>query len=115
MQVRSFVIVTRSGTRSDTGTLDDLAVFARKVLWQNLALGWWGLPFGLVWTPVALYRNSKALRKLRQLAASGAAAPGWFPDPTGHHGARYWDGAAWTDRVTDVGSDPVAPPPPDSF
>lgn len=45
--------------------------------------------------------------------------PGWFPDPTGRHDHRWWDGAAWTAHVADAGvagSDPidgpdVAPPP----
>jgi len=29
--------------------------------------------------------------------------PGWFPDPTGRHDHRWWDGAAWTDHVADAG------------
>ena len=28
-----------------------------------------------------------------------AATAGWYPDPTGEHALRYWDGAAWTDHV----------------
>src|SRR5680860_194555 len=40
----------------------------------------------------------------------------WHPDPTGRHEHRYWDGAAWTDHVSDqgvTGTDPVdAPAPP---
>jgi uncharacterized protein YxjI len=34
----------------------------------------------------------------------------WHPDPTGRHQLRYWDGAAWTDHVSDqgvAGTDPV--------
>lgn len=34
----------------------------------------------------------------------------WFPDPTGRHAQRYWDGSAWTAHVADGGtraSDPV--------
>lgn len=29
--------------------------------------------------------------------------PGWFPDPTGRHDHRWWDGAAWTEHVADAG------------
>lgn len=29
--------------------------------------------------------------------------PGWFPDPTGRHDHRWWDGAAWTAHVADAG------------
>src|SRR5215216_1811101 len=30
-------------------------------------------------------------------------APGWAADPCGRHELRYWDGAAWTDHVSDAG------------
>lgn len=39
--------------------------------------------------------------------------PGWFPDPTGRHDHRWWDGAAWTAHVADAGvagSDPIDGP-----
>lgn len=39
----------------------------------------------------------------------------WYPDPSGRHQHRYWDGAAWTDHVGDGGaqsSDPVDEPLP---
>lgn len=40
----------------------------------------------------------------------------WLPGPTGRHDHRYWDGATWTDNVSDngvPGTDPyTAPPPP---
>jgi hypothetical protein len=29
--------------------------------------------------------------------------PGWFPDPTGRHDHRWWDGVAWTAHVADAG------------
>ncbi len=38
--------------------------------------------------------------------------PNWYPDPTGRHQVRYWDGAVWTDHVADNGAqtvDPVLP------
>lgn len=37
----------------------------------------------------------------------------WQPDPTGRHDYRYWDGAQWTDHVSDngvVASDPDLTP-----
>lgn len=37
----------------------------------------------------------------------------WHPDPSGRHELRYWDGAAWTDHVSDrgiTGTDPVDGP-----
>ncbi|GAB2975734.1 AIM24 family protein [Nocardioides montaniterrae] len=40
-------------------------------------------------------------------------AANWHPDPTGRHELRYWDGAAWTDHVSDrgnVATDPLHPP-----
>jgi Protein of unknown function (DUF2510) len=36
--------------------------------------------------------------------------PAWHPDPTGRHQYRWWDGAAWTDSISDngvVGTDPL--------
>lgn len=33
-----------------------------------------------------------------------AAQPtGWFPDPSGRHQLRYWDGTAWSQHVADNG------------
>lgn len=45
---------------------------------------------------------------------------GWKPDPNKQHEWRYWDGAAWTDQVSDAGEvrtspyDPTVVPPPPS-
>lgn len=36
------------------------------------------------------------------------APPGWYPDPAGGPGQRWWDGYAWTDAVVL----PQQPPPP---
>jgi uncharacterized protein YxjI len=33
----------------------------------------------------------------------------WHPDPMGRHQLRYWDGAAWTDHVSDNGVQAVDP------
>lgn len=40
--------------------------------------------------------------------------PGWFPDPTGRHDHRWWDGAAWTGHVADAGVAAHDPLPPAS-
>jgi len=40
-------------------------------------------------------------------------APAWRPDPTGRFQHRYWDGAQWTDHVSNAGvasTDPYAAP-----
>ena len=39
----------------------------------------------------------------------------WYPDPTGRHQHRYYDGSAWTDHVANDGiqsTDPIGGPPP---
>jgi len=33
---------------------------------------------------------------------------GWYPDPEGGSGTRYWDGSAWTSHVSPA---PTTPPP----
>ncbi|MGH9277895.1 MAG: DUF2510 domain-containing protein, partial [Acidimicrobiales bacterium] len=30
-------------------------------------------------------------------SAGGGPAAGWYPDPSGGSGQRYWDGTRWTD------------------
>ena len=39
---------------------------------------------------------------------------GWLPDPTGTHQVRYWDGAQWTEHVSDGGTTAVDPLPADA-
>jgi hypothetical protein len=40
----------------------------------------------------------------------GPNEAGWQPDPHGRHEYRYWDGAAWTDQVSDGGVVSTDPP-----
>lgn len=40
---------------------------------------------------------------------------GWYPDPSGRHEHRYWDGTRWTESVSNAGvqsADPVQGPSP---
>jgi hypothetical protein len=39
-------------------------------------------------------------------AGDGGPPPGWYPDPQGGPGRRWWDGAHWSDQVVV----PMAPP-----
>ena len=105
VRVTSFLVITQRRVAAKSGSAEQLKEFYRTTLIQNAVLGWWGFPFGVIWTPIAMLNNRKALKKLNTLAADGRAAAGWFPDPTGRHGARYWDGAQWTDKVSDVATD----------
>lgn len=70
-KVSSFLVMTQRRSVTHNGTLDQLEDAARATRTHNLLLGWWGVPFGLVWTPMALGRNAKAMRQLRDLAAKG--------------------------------------------
>jgi len=38
---------------------------------------------------------------------TAAVAPGWYPDPHARHELRYWDGASWTNQVSDGGQTSV--------
>ncbi len=38
-----------------------------------------------------------------QAAAAAPVAGAWHPDPSGRHELRYYDGAAWTEHVSDQG------------
>lgn len=42
-------------------------------------------------------------------APTRATPPDWYPDPTGRHEHRYWDGAEWTEHVSDSGQASVDP------
>jgi hypothetical protein len=45
--------------------------------------------------------------------ATPSPPAGWYPDPSGEHASRYWDGATWTDQTTDAApAAPAAPPAP---
>lgn len=45
---------------------------------------------------------------------SSATPPGWYPDPSGSHGTRWWDGAQWTQHLAPRTSQTPRPPIPDT-
>jgi hypothetical protein len=67
-RVTSVVVMTHRKSSSFQGTYEQLEAAYKKVRLHNLLLGWWGIPFGLVWTPLTLFRNAQAFKKLRYLA-----------------------------------------------
>ena len=45
------------------------------------------------------------------LYASAMSTPAdWYPDPSGRHEVRYWDGNAWTEHVSRAGQQYTDPP-----
>jgi hypothetical protein len=70
-KVTSFLIISQRRSATYSGTVDQLEDIARGARTHNLLLGWWGVPFGVIWTPMALTRNARAMRQLRDLAAKG--------------------------------------------
>jgi len=107
-EVTSVLVYSSQRVRRMTGNLGELEAFYGKVRTHNLLAGWWAIPFGLIFNPIALRDNRRALRAVRDRAASGAA-PGWYPDPTGRHAVRYWAAGAWTAQVSDLTTDSIEP------
>jgi hypothetical protein len=62
----------------DAGEALGYAVFLPTV---SLALSWW--------------------RSKHRPAPRPPTRPAWYPDPSGRHERRYWDGAQWTENVLD--------------
>ena len=69
-KVTSYLFLTTRKTMSFVGTPDELKQQYHKVWLHNLALGWWGIPAGFVWTPMSLVRNAKALKQLEQISSA---------------------------------------------
>ncbi|MBJ7608344.1 MAG: hypothetical protein JF887_02775 [Candidatus Dormibacteraeota bacterium] len=70
--VTSVIILTQRQKTIHTGTLEQLESQCHQTFIHNLLFGWWGFPFGLVFTPIALVSNHRALRDLRALVAGAA-------------------------------------------
>lgn len=115
------VIFWQQRSYTFTGTLEQCEAAYRRSQTQNLFAGWWSVASLLVLNWVALFSNLSAIRRLRAVArgeidyvrpavAPAVTPPGWYPDPSGTAGQRYWDGTAWT-YWTD-GRDPLRPAAP---
>lgn len=85
------------------------AAGSSKTLWIVLPILLGGIP--------ALIYLAAVRPRVKAAEATGTAyrssftssPPGWFPDPSGRHQFRYWDGRQWTAGVSDngvAGSDP---------
>jgi hypothetical protein len=84
----------KAGQNGDAGWL--IGIIAAWII----GLGWL---VGLIYlVAIAPGRASRPGAQIPQYAAT-APAPGWHPDPSGRHEHRYWNGATWTDAVSDQG------------
>jgi putative membrane protein len=54
--------------------------------------------------------NDREVRTSPPASGPTASAGGWFPDPSGRHQLRYWDGTTWTGHVRDQDVAGVDPP-----
>jgi len=63
-------------------------------------------PFAATETPI-----DPGVDVLGSAAVDAGPIPGWYPDPSVRHQARYWDGFKWTERVADHGTEGVDPVP----
>jgi hypothetical protein len=112
------VIFWHQQTVRYTGTLSQCEQAYRDAQTHCLLAGWWSLASIVVFNWIALFSNMNAIRKVRNLAKDPQGLPhqqpalahqqpapaqmqsavplGWYPDPSGQPGQRYWDGATWT-------------------
>jgi hypothetical protein len=107
-KVTSFVLLSQ---RSSVRVSGDAAAHDRayRAAQRHTSMaGWWGVPFGVMWTPVALAANRKTRRSVDEVLGAVAQKPAWFKDPSGKPGERYWDGSQWTEQVRITTTD--APP-----
>lgn len=89
-----------------------------KVLWVTIAatgivLSWAGVA-GAIWYLVSVRADVAAAQAAPRLhipappppaLVSPTARPAeWLRDPTGRHELRYWDGARWSEHVSDRGA-----------
>jgi hypothetical protein len=64
-------------------------------------------PYGVTETPV----DAGVAAMAGGPSVDSGPIPGWYPDPSVRHQARFWDGFKWTERVADQGTEGVDPIP----
>lgn len=129
-QVVSFILLSfrRQSPLFFVTSKQDVKRYRRRYLLITALFGWWSFPFGLIWTPMSLTRTLRGGVDLTDAVvqaawadagAPGAPAqtakapladatapppaispPGWYIDPDDGTRDRYWDGARWTDQVS---------------
>jgi hypothetical protein len=102
------VIAWSQRTVTYTGTLAECERAYREAQIFCLAAGWWSITSVVLFNWIALVSNMSAIGQVRRMAKQSPASPagqspamaqplaGWYPDPSGAPGQRYWDGARWT-------------------
>lgn len=63
--VKSFIFFTFYETKPTIACPDCLDKVNNKAMISSLLLGWWGIPSGLIKTPIYIYRNYKAKKANR--------------------------------------------------
>ena len=106
-KVTSFIVMSQRRRTVYTGTLEQLEAQAKSALIHNLLAGWWGIPAGLIWTPMALATNSRNMRKIRELAANPA-----IPAPDAYGGQQYGTPAPGVPYGAPPGQLPYGQPAP---
>jgi hypothetical protein len=69
-KVTSMILLTQQRTRPVNGTLPEIEKAYTDAQSHTLLYGWWGIPFGLIFTPLALWKNAKRMKSVRELAAA---------------------------------------------
>ena len=98
-KVTSIVILTFRHEVTVVGNLDVHNLAYKAAQAHCAAFGWWGIPFGLLFTPAALMKNVESFNQVKVQLGGQKSGAGWYRDPSGKFHERLWDGAVWTELV----------------